>query len=544
MKAQLHSSVIGLLLAFISGCAVGPNYQRPAVSTPTSYKEAGLGDWKQSTPQDAIAKGNWWEVFGDVTLNQLEQQATVNNQQLKAAVARVTQARATARVAKAEFFPNLQVDPSADRNRTSPNIANQFPKNSFNDFRVPLDFSYELDIWGRVRRSFEAASDEAKASVASYETVLLTLKAEVAQNYFTLRAIDAERAILRDTIGLRKEAVQLVQARYQGGAASELDLSQAETELSTAEAEYIGLGKSRVELENALAVLLGKNASEFSLAERPLDLVPPVIPPGLPSELLERRPDVAESERLLASQNARIGIAKAAFFPVVRLTGAAGFESGDISTLFNWQSRAWSLGPSISLPIFEGGRNVANLKRSRAAYEEAVAQYRERVLVAVQEVDNGLSGLRILAEQNLAQSRSVAAASRTAEISNKRYQAGLVNYLEVVDADRTKLQVQRGAVQILGQRLVTSVLLVKALGGGWEDSSLSASTKSHTIPIATSKAFRLPADERQRWHVVVEDSLRHWHALDCNKRTHQYMFLPRGVDNERQQLGDWSNHER
>lgn len=468
---------LGLLVGVLAGCAVGPNYQRPAVSTPAAYKEAGLGDWKQSTPQDQIAKGNWWEVFGDTTLNELEQQATANNQQLKAAVARVTQARATARVAKAEFFPNLQADPSAERNRTSPNTANPFPNNSFNDFRVPVDFSYELDIWGRVRRSFEAANDEAKASIASYETVLLTLKAEVAQNYFTLRAIDAERAILRDTIELRKQALQLVQARYKGGAASELDLSQAETELSTAESEYIGLRKNRAELENALAVLLGKNASEFSVAERPLDLVPPAIPPGLPSELLERRPDVAESERLLASQNARIGIAKAAFFPVVRLTGAAGLESGDISTLFNWQSRAWSLGPSISLPIFEGGRNAANLKRSRGAYEEAVAQYRERVLVAFQEVENGLSGLRILAEQNTAQARSVAAASRTAEISDKRYQAGLVSYLEVVDSDRTKLQVQRGAVQILGQRLITSVQLVKALGGGWADSSLSASAK-------------------------------------------------------------------
>ncbi|MDB6111170.1 MAG: efflux system, outer rane lipoprotein NodT family [Pedosphaera sp.] len=477
MNTPLNHLALGLVVSVLAGCAVGPDYQRPTVSTPAAYKETGLGTWKESTPQDQIAKGSWWELFGDQTLNELEQQATVSNQELKAAVARVTQARATARVAKAEFFPNLQADPAYERDRTSPNLANPFPRNNFNDFQVPVDFSYELDIWGRVRRSFEAATDEAKASVASYETVWLTLKAEVAQNYFTLRAIDAERAILRSTIERREQALQLAQSRYRGGAASDLDLSRAETELSTTESEYIGLGKSRTELENALAVLVGKSASDFSLAESPLDLVPPVIPPGLPSELLERRPDVAESERLLASQNARIGIAKAAFFPVVRLTGAAGLESGDISTLFNWQSRAWSLGPSISLPIFEGGRNAANLRRSKAVYEEAVAQYRGRILVAFQEVENGLSGLRILAEQNVAQARSVAAASRTADISNKRYLAGLVSYLEVVDSDRTKLQTQREAARILGQRLVTSVQLIKALGGGWADSSLRASAK-------------------------------------------------------------------
>ncbi len=477
MNSTLNLAAFALGAVVIAGCAVGPNYQRPSVSVPTSYKATELGTWKASSPQDQMAKGNWWEMFGDATLNDLEQQATANNQDLKAAMSRVTQARATARVAKAEFFPNLQADPAVTRERTSPNIANPLPKNNFNDFSVPLDLSYELDIWGRVRRSFEAAHDEAGASVASYETVLLTLKADVAQNYFTLRAIDVERAILRNTIELRKEALQLVQSRYKGGAASELDFSRAETELATTESEYIGLGKNRAALENALAVLIGKSASEFSLAEESLNTIPPVIPAGLPSELLERRPDVAESERLMASQNARIGIAKAAFFPVVRLTGAAGLESGDISSLFNWQSRAWSLGPSISLPIFEGGRNAANLKKAKATYEEAVAHYRQRVLVAFQEVEDGLSGLRILAEQDAAQARSVAAAGRTADISNKRYQAGLVSYLEVVDSDRTKLQAQRGAVQILGQRLITSVQLVKALGGGWADSSLRASAK-------------------------------------------------------------------
>jgi outer membrane protein, multidrug efflux system len=472
MKTPFAFITVGILAGALAGCAVGPDYHRPSVATPAAYKETDLGTWKQSNPSDQIAKGNWWTVFGDPVLDQLEVQATTNNLDLKAAVARVTEARASARVAKAEFFPNLQIDAAAERTRSSPNVANPLANRNFNDFRVPLDFSYELDIWGRVRRSFEAANDEAIASVANYETVLLTLKAELAQDYFALRSLDAERAILRNTIELRKEALALVQARYKGGAASELDLSQAETELAITESEYVGLGKQRAELENAIAVLLGQNASEFSLAERPLDLSPPVIPPGLPSELLERRPDVAEAERLLASQNARIGVAKAAFFPVIRLTGAAGLETGDISTLFNWQSRAWSLGPSISLPIFEGGRNAANLKRSKAAYEEAVAQYRKRVLVAFQEVENGLSGVRILAEQDIVQKRSVASATRTAEISRKRYEAGLVSYLEVVDSDRTRLQTERATARLLGQQLITSVQLIKALGGGWADSNV------------------------------------------------------------------------
>jgi outer membrane protein, multidrug efflux system len=479
MKTSFTFITVGVLAGVLVGCAVGPDYHRPNVATPSVYKDTDLGTWKQSNPSDQIAKGNWWTVFGDPVLDDLEIRATTNNLDLKAAVARVTEARASARVAKAEFFPNLQLDAAAERTRSSPNVANPLANRNFSDFRVPVDFSYELDIWGRVRRSFEAANDEAIASVANYETVLLTLKAELAQDYFTLRALDAERGILRNTMELRKEALALVQARYKGGAASELDVSQAETELTITESEYVGLGKQRAELENAIAVLLGENASAFSLAEKPLDLSLPVIPPGLPSELLERRPDVAEAERLLASQNARIGVAKAAFFPVVRLTGAAGLESGDISTLFNWQSRAWSLGPSISLPIFEGGRNAANLKRSKAAYEEAVAQYRKRVLVAFQEVENGLSGVRILAEQDLVQKRSVTSATRTAEISRKRYEAGLVSYLEVVDSDRTRLQTERAAARLLGQQLITSVQLIKALGGGWADSNLPKLADNH-----------------------------------------------------------------
>jgi len=329
-------------------------------------------------------------------------------------------------------------------------------------------------LWGRVRRSFEGANADAQARVAAFENTLLILKADVAQNYFALRTLDTERAILRNTIHLRSEALDLVNARYKGGASSELDVSRAETELTSTKAELLAVDRRRAEIEHALAVLVGQPASEFAVKELPLDgnTLPPVIPAGLPGDLLERRPDIAEAERLLAAANARIGVAKAAFFPVVRITGTAGFESFDVESLFNWESRVWSIGPSVTLPLFQGGRNRANLKRSRAAYEENVANYRQRILVAFKEVQDALTGARLLSEQAAVQDQSRASARNTADISNKRYRAGLVSYLEVVDSERTALGAERESARIAGQRLVTSIQLVKALGGGWQDSSL------------------------------------------------------------------------
>jgi multidrug efflux system outer membrane protein len=469
---------LGLVLAVAVSAnvlaAVGPNYHRPSVPEAREFSDAQLGTWKEATPADAIARGNWWTVFNDPTLDDLERQAAANNQDLKAAVARVTQARALARSAKADFFPSLSFDPSASRGRFSDNTLNPIPHRIGNDFRVPVDLSYEIDFWGRVRRSFEGANMDAQARVAAFENTLLLLKAEVAQNYYALRTLDTERAILRHTIDLRREALDLVNARFKGGAASELDASRAETELTNTKAELLEVDRQRAEIEHALAVLVGQSATDFTLKEMPLDesTLPPVIPAGLPGDLLERRPDIAEAERALAASNARIGVAKAAFFPVVRLTGAAGFESFDVDTLFNWESRAWSLGPSISLPIFQGGRNRANLKRARAAFEENVANYRQRILVGFKEAQDALTAARLLSEQAEVQNQSRTSARKTADISGKRYRAGLVSYLEVVDSERTALGAERAMARITGQRLVTSVQLIKALGGGWEDSNV------------------------------------------------------------------------
>jgi NodT family efflux transporter outer membrane factor (OMF) lipoprotein len=477
------AAVLVLLFAIATASAgpltIGPDYKRPTNAVPVSYKAVELGTWKEGRPLDNIPKGTWWELFADSALNELEARAMGANQELKAAVARVDQARATARVARSEFFPNLNFDPSFTRQRFSPNQDPSFGAITADSISVPLDLSYEIDIWGRVRRSFESARAEASASAATYYNVLLTLESDVAQNYFLLRSLDDEIRTVTSTVGLRKEQVQLVRSRFEGGIGNELDVARAETELATTEAEAASLAKRRAELEDALAILVGANPATFRLAAlggtNPWNPIPPAIPAGLPGELLERRPDVATAERQLASANARIGVAKAAFFPVVRLTGSGGYLSGDIDNLFNWESRVWSIGPTVSLPIFAGGRNRAEYKRSKAAYQEAVAKYRQQILVAFGEVEDSLAGIHHLSNQAVAQNRAVANSRRAAELATQRYRSGLVSYLEVVDASREELQAERGSAQLSGQRLVVAVQLIKALGGGWSETQLTAS---------------------------------------------------------------------
>jgi len=464
-----------LLLSFTTAKAsvltIGPDYKQPTNSIPARYKAEELGSWKEGKPLDNVAKGNWWEIYADTNLNTLEAQALQANQQLKAAVARVDQARATARVARGELLPLITADPSYVRQRYSPNANPSFGNVTANTFSAPLDLSYEVDLWGRVRRGFESARADAQVSLAEFYNVLLTLQSDVAQNYFALRSLDAEIATVNSTVDLRQEQVKLTQSRFSGGIGSELEVAQAETELATTEAEAASLAQQRDQLENALAILIGKNPADFTLAASTninWDPIPPEIPAGLPSDLLERRPDVAAAERQLASANAKIGIAKASFFPVVTLTGSGGYLSGDIDTLFNWESRTWSIGPSVSLPIFAGGRNKAEYRRSKSAYAEAVANYRQQVLVAFGDVENSLSNIRHLVDQAEAQQRAVTHAQRAAELAENRYRSGIVAYIEVVDAGRDTLSAQRANAQLAGRRLIASVQLIKALGGGWD----------------------------------------------------------------------------
>jgi multidrug efflux system outer membrane protein len=450
-----------LVLAVAAPAAVGPDYHRPEVVASAA--------WKQSSPADALPRGDWWKLFNDGALDDLEARSLAANQNLAVAAARVDQARAAAGIARSGYLPSVGLNPSVSRARTSETTDNRFPVPETTTYRASLDASWELDLFGRVRRLNEGARAEVVASAADFENVRLSLTAEVASTYFSLRAVDREVGLVNDGISLRRRALELITSRQRSGASTEFDVARAETELASTEAEGAALANRRAALQNALAVLLGAAAPDFQLSALNAQLSAPLsIPAGLPSELLERRPDIASAEAALAAANARIGVAKAAFFPAISLTGSFGFASGDIDRLANSDSRLWSIGPSLYLPIFQGGRNRANLARSRAAYEEGVAVFRQRVLVAFREVQDALTATQLLAGQAAAQDRAVAAARRAGELAQKRYDAGFVNYFEVIDAQRSVLASERAATQLGAQQLVNSVALIKALGGGWE----------------------------------------------------------------------------
>ncbi len=478
-KAVAAATTLALLLAGFPDRAeagsltVGPDYRRPTNSVPAAFENTG--SWKAGEPKDTLPKGAWWTLFADAELDRLMAAANTNNQQVLGALARIDQARAYARLARSEFFPALSFDPSWRRERLSPNQFPNFGSPSFNTLRVPVDLSYEIDLWGRVRRSFEGARSEAQAGVADFANVLLSVQSELAQTYFTLRSTDNQRGIVRDTLRLRTEALAIVRSRLDAGSATELDLARAETERASAEVELAGLDRSRASLETAIAVLVGVPAPGFHIADSGhYHPEVPAVPAGLPSDLLERRPDVARAERRLAAANSRIGIAKASFFPSLRLTGSGGVLSADMDTLFKWDSRTWAIGPTLTLPLFQGGRNRSDLTRARAGYDEAVSAYRQQVLVAFAEVQENLSGLKSLHDQAVAAEAADKAAGRAVELARARHDAGASSQLEVIDADRTALAVRRESARIQGQRRVATVQLVKALGGGWDGAALAA----------------------------------------------------------------------
>jgi outer membrane protein, multidrug efflux system len=475
-------------LALLAGCAVGPDYKRPAATTiPGAYTGAtnvfstsvdATNSWKIAKPQAQIPKGKWWEIFGDGELNDLENQACAANQQLKVAVARLAEARAQMDVTRAGLFPNVSASGSFVRQRVSPNAPSTITgqahgtSSTFDDFYVPLSLGYELDVWGRVRRSVESARAQVQASADDLETIRLMIQAEVAVDYFTLRALDTERAVLNSSVEVFTKSLQLTRNLRAGGAVSDLDVAQAQTVLKTTQAQLPGVVLQRTQFEHALASLAGQPASTFRVSERALSTAPPFIPPGLPSELLERRPDISSAERSMAAANASIGVAKAAFFPTIQLNGLAGFESLSAGTLFNGSSRLWAVGPSITLPLFEGGRLRAGLRLSKATYEEMVANYRQSVLTAFSEVEDSLAAQTLLADQYAAESDALVAARKQLEIVNNQYRDGLITYLEVATAESTALNVEFSATQLRGQQLVAAVTLVKALGGGWQETRM------------------------------------------------------------------------
>jgi NodT family efflux transporter outer membrane factor (OMF) lipoprotein len=476
--------VIGLMA--LGGCAVGPRYSRPATAAPPAYKELPP-NWKAAQPVDHVAKGKWWEVFQDAQLNALEDQINISNQTLKAAQAQFEQARAIVRINRAAQYPTVAAGVSATRNHLSSNRPNGrlSPTNNYTDLQLPVDASYEADVWGRVRRTVEAARANAQASAADLESVSLSLHAELATDYFQLRSLDSEEQLLNSTAAAYEKALELTQNRYRGGVVSQVDVAQAETQLETTRAQAIDLGVQRAQLEHAIAVLMGQTASTFSLAPLPLASAPPVVPVGMPSDLLERRPDIAGNERRMAVANAQIGIAKAAYFPTITLSATGGFEGTSITNWLNGPGGFVTAGASALETIFDAGRRRAVSDEARAAYDQSVANYRQTVLGAFQEVEDSLAALRLLEDEGKTQNVAVEAAQRSLALSTSRYKGGVATYLEVITAQSFALNDQRLAVQVTGRRMTACVSLIKALGGGWTAADLPVVQKD-SRPTATN----------------------------------------------------------
>jgi NodT family efflux transporter outer membrane factor (OMF) lipoprotein len=464
-----------LLLAatvFATGCAVGPKYKAPAMAAPPAYKESA--NWKPAQPNEEQFGGNWWEIFQDRQLNALEQQLNVSNQNLKTAVAQYQQSRAALRYVRADYYPTVTVAPSAARQEYSNNRPASYTSDglTFNDFVLPVNVSYQANVWGRVSRNVEANREQAQASAADLAVVNLSMHATLAVDYFAARTLDTEQKLLEDTVAQYQQAFQLNKDLYEGGLGSEVAVEQAQTILETTRAQLVDVGVARAQYEHAVAVLVGKAPAEFSLPPLPLAAPPPSIPVGVPSELLERRPDIAASERRVAAANAQIGLAETAYYPLVNIVGTGGFESGSITTLLQGPGAMWSVGASVVQTLFDGGRRRAATDEAKASYASAVASYRQTVLTGFQQVEDNLAALRILEQEAGVQSSAVQAAQRSLDLSNARYEGGVTSYLEVIIAQNAALSDELTAVNILGRRMASAVLLIEAIGGGWDRGSL------------------------------------------------------------------------
>jgi NodT family efflux transporter outer membrane factor (OMF) lipoprotein len=473
VRAILPRILCALMLLTVTGCTVGPKYHTPTAETPPAYKE--VKDWKPAQPNDQNLGGNWWEIFQDLQLNALEQQVNVSNQNLKAAEAQYTQSRALLRYYRADYFPTVTLDPLAERTRTSHNAPPPhaaFVGITYDDFQLPVDVSYEADVWGRVRKNVESYREQAQASAADLATVNLSMHADLAMEYFMASNLDAEEQLLNSTVTQYQQALDLIASRYSGGIASEVEVQQASTQLETTRAEAIDVGVARAQYEHAVAILIGKPPAEFSLPPTPLVAPPPPIPVSVPSELLERRPDIAAAERRVAAANAQIGVAKSAYYPLINLGATGGVESTSITTLLQGPSGLWSFGAAAAFTVFDVGRRRAFTDEAIAAYHQTVANYRETVLTSFQQVEDNVAALRILEHEAEVQEKAVIAAQRYLDLANVRYTGGVTSYLEVTTAETAALTDEVTAVNILGRRMVDAVSLVQALGGGWDRSAL------------------------------------------------------------------------
>ncbi len=464
--------LFGLLAA--AGCATAPKYVRPTTITPPAFADAG--EWKAARPNDEVQRGKWWAVFHDEPLNTLEDQIDVGNNTLQAAQAQFDQARALLRYAAADRSPQVSGTAAGSRTSHSENTPNwsATATEHYSDYLLRLDAAYEVDVWGRVRSSVAAGRASVQASAADLEAVRLSLHAELAADYFALRATDAEQELLGSSVAAYEKALELTRNRYTGGVATAVDVAQAQAQLEATRAQLVDLEARRAQLEHALATLVGQAPGSVKPARAPLVEKPPVIPPGLPAALLERRPDVAAAERRVAAANAQIGVAASAFYPMIALTANTGFESSALVNLVKGISGFWSAAPVAAMTLIDGGRRRAVSAQARAGYDQAVAQYRATTLAALSEVEDQLATLRVLDQEAAVQQAAVAASDRSLELSTSRYKGGIATYLEVIVAQNAALNNRRVAVSILARQLTASVLLIKALGGGWDVSQLPA----------------------------------------------------------------------
>lgn len=482
--ANKHLAITVALLT-LSACSLAPDFILPETKVPESYKEKpGTVDaydpklWKQATPMATADKGQWWRVFGDERLNQIEALAMKNSPTLQAAAARVEQARGQLQANSSSFFPKIDIGANAVRTQASPASLAAFGTpapgrpDPYTLYNVGASASYEADIFGRVREGERAFLFEVEGAESLHANVMLTLQADVAQHYFSLRALDAERKLLREAISTRREAARIMKKRFDEGAVGEQDYTRTAAELASTEAELLALRNQRASLEHGLAVLVGEMPSGFRFIAAPLDALPPQVPAGIPSELLERRPDIAQAQSAMAAANARIGVARTAFFPRLILSASGALESMTLGDVFDWSGRTWTLGQlagsALSMTVFDDGRNAGLLKAAEGSYQESLANYRGQVLAAFREVEDNLSAQALEAAQMQKLDEAAAAASRTTAIAQRRYDEGDVAYFEVVDAQRVSLAMQRAAVQVRGQRFTTAVALIRALGGSWQ----------------------------------------------------------------------------
>jgi NodT family efflux transporter outer membrane factor (OMF) lipoprotein len=473
-------SLLGLAALLLASCTVGPKYAKPSVPSTPSYKEQPpasfkeAGTWQPAKPGDDALRGNWWEIFSDPQLNSLEEQVDTANLSIKIQAERFLQSRAAVRFDRASRYPTISTSPSIESLRLSgnrPNIVSNAP-HATGDFVLPFDVSYEVDLWGRIRRTVSAAREEAQATAGDLAAVGLSIHAELAVDYFELRSLDAREQILNDTVQAYTRALTLTQNRYRGGVAARQEVAQAETQLNTTRAQATDIGELRAQFEHAIAVLLGKPPAMFNLPAAPLKTTPPPIPVGVPSELLERRPDIASAERRLAEANDQIGIAKAAFYPSLTLSGSAGLEGHTIADWLTWPSRFWAVGPGLSEVLYDAGRRRANFEAAGFNYDATVANYRQTTLTAFQQVEDNLAALRVLEREAQQQREAVQSSQNLVDLSLNRYKGGVDTYLQVITSQTINLTNQETEIDILRRRMDASVLLIKALGGGWNTSKL------------------------------------------------------------------------